>query len=386
MGMGRPPARGCAPSRRGAAVGLRAAARLTLPVVPLLAALLTLGLALHASRATAEPHEMSFGSRPTSVAELRDEARRVRGEIVRLDRRVAEAVERYDHVAAELDALTVELLAARSELTRRESELERARQLLALRSRLMYKGGELGLLDIVFSGEDFAEVKRQVDYYRLLTQVDDESIATMEELTARVVTLTGSVEVRRQQAHEKELQLREEQELVEDELARRRAVLRDIDARIRRILRREAREAAAAAERLAEAAGVNLGMIEGTPAQLAVVREALRWVGKPYVWAAADPAVGFDCSGLVMYAYAKFGVELPHGATLQSRLGRPVPLAALRPADLVFFGTPSFYHHVGMYVGGGLFVEARGHAYGVVVSKLAGRGVAFACRYDPRLR
>ena len=99
----------------------------------------------------------------------------------------------------------------------------------------------------------------------------------------------------------------------------------------------------------------------------------------------ASPDVGFDCSGLAMYVYAKHGVVMPHGATLQARMGRPVPLSALQPGDLVFFGTPAFYHHVGMYIGRGLFVEARGRDYGVVVSRLAGRACSLACRYSPRL-
>jgi cell wall-associated NlpC family hydrolase len=173
--------------------------------------------------------------------------------------------------------------------------------------------------------------------------------------------------------------------MVEDELARREAVLRDLDGQIKRILEREARRAAAEARRLAARAGVDLDSLKGTPVQLSLVREALRWVGKPYVWGGADPDVGFDCSGLAMYVYAKHGVEMPHGATLQARMGRPVSLSALQPGDLVFFGTPAFYHHVGMYIGRGLFVEARGRDYGVVVSVLEGRGCSLACRYSPRL-
>ena len=111
----------------------------------------------------------------------------------------------------------------------------------------------------------------------------------------------------------------------------------------------------------------------------------MRWLGVPYVWAGASPSQGFDCSGLVMYVYAKFGVRLPHAATLQARLGSPVSFDDLQPADLVFFGSPSFYHHVGIYIGDGLFIEAPHTGDVVKVSRLAGRGCALACRYDVRL-
>ncbi|HKN97010.1 MAG TPA: NlpC/P60 family protein [Pseudonocardiaceae bacterium] len=83
---------------------------------------------------------------------------------------------------------------------------------------------------------------------------------------------------------------------------------------------------------------------------------ALAQRGKPYIWAAAGPN-SFDCSGLVIYSYAHAGMPgLPHSSAELSRLGQPVSRADLQPGDLVFFGAP--VHHVGIYVGNGLMVNA----------------------------
>nr|WP_246281858.1 C40 family peptidase [Fodinicola acaciae] len=75
-----------------------------------------------------------------------------------------------------------------------------------------------------------------------------------------------------------------------------------------------------------------------------------------------EPGIGFDCSGLTLYAWAQVGVRLPHTASGQHRLGRPVPPGAERPGDLVFFHTtgdpPDYYHHVGIAIGGGLMIDA----------------------------
>lgn len=69
--------------------------------------------------------------------------------------------------------------------------------------------------------------------------------------------------------------------------------------------------------------------------------------------------VGFDCSGLTLYAWARAGVSLPHSAQIQYDLSAKVSLAALRPGDLVFYGTSSRdISHVGIYVGGGQVVHA----------------------------
>jgi cell wall-associated NlpC family hydrolase len=80
-------------------------------------------------------------------------------------------------------------------------------------------------------------------------------------------------------------------------------------------------------------------------------------LGKPYQWGGAGPN-SFDCSGLAMMAWGAAGVSLPHLAQGQYAVTRRVPLTDLKPGDLVFFGTPSDVHHVGIYVSNGNMIEA----------------------------
>jgi cell wall-associated NlpC family hydrolase len=95
----------------------------------------------------------------------------------------------------------------------------------------------------------------------------------------------------------------------------------------------------------------------------AAMNIALAQRGKPYQWAGAGPA-NFDCSGLVLYAYAQAGMPgLPHSAAAQATMGVPVARADLQPGDLVFFDSP--VGHVGFYVGNGLMVDAA--HFGTVV-------------------
>jgi cell wall-associated NlpC family hydrolase len=86
----------------------------------------------------------------------------------------------------------------------------------------------------------------------------------------------------------------------------------------------------------------------------AAARMAARYLGAPYVWAGSSPA-GFDCSGLVMYAFGQVGVAVPHNAAQQFRLGTPVDRDRLVPGDLVFFNQ---LRHNGIYLGGGRFVHS----------------------------
>ena len=85
------------------------------------------------------------------------------------------------------------------------------------------------------------------------------------------------------------------------------------------------------------------------------LRYALSKVGDPYVWGAAGPSA-FDCSGLVVWAYAQEGISLPHYTGYLWNMGFHVSRADLQPGDLVFFFAD--ISHVGIYIGNGLMVDA----------------------------
>jgi cell wall-associated NlpC family hydrolase len=82
---------------------------------------------------------------------------------------------------------------------------------------------------------------------------------------------------------------------------------------------------------------------------------ALKAVGVPYRWGGVSPAGGFDCSGLVYWAYSRLGVALPHSSYALYDQGRPVARSRAKVGDLLFF---SGLGHVGIYVGGGRMVHA----------------------------
>jgi cell wall-associated NlpC family hydrolase len=82
---------------------------------------------------------------------------------------------------------------------------------------------------------------------------------------------------------------------------------------------------------------------------------ALRAVGVPYQWGGSSPAGGFDCSGLVSWAYGRLGVELPHSSYALYDQGRPVARSSMKAGDLLFF---SGLGHVGIYLGRGRMVHA----------------------------
>ena len=103
-----------------------------------------------------------------------------------------------------------------------------------------------------------------------------------------------------------------------------------------------------------------------TPAERAV-RFALDEVGVPYRWGGESPQTGFDCSGLVRWAYGRVGIDLPHNSYALYSTGRRVPESGMTPGDILFF---EGLGHVGIYLGRGRMVHAPQTGRNVEVVRL----------------
>ena len=124
-----------------------------------------------------------------------------------------------------------------------------------------------------------------------------------------------------------------------------------------------------------------------------MIRRGLSQRGVPYSWGggtAAGPGrgigsgsgtVGFDCSGLILYAFAGVGIKLPHYSGSQYKMGRQIPSALARRGDVIFYG-PGGSQHVTLYLGNGLMLEAPDVGQTVKVSPVRKSGMTpFVVRY-----
>ena len=105
------------------------------------------------------------------------------------------------------------------------------------------------------------------------------------------------------------------------------------------------------------------------PAAVQVAEVALDMVGAPYRWGGETPD-GFDCSGLVYYAFGRAGMDVPRTSVEQHKSARLIALSEAQPGDLVFFREAWTVSHVGIYVGEGRFVHAPNHGRPVQVSSM----------------
>jgi cell wall-associated NlpC family hydrolase len=110
----------------------------------------------------------------------------------------------------------------------------------------------------------------------------------------------------------------------------------------------------------------------GADAQIrgAIADVAMGMVGTRYRYGGTDPIDGFDCSGLVYYAYGQAGYRVPRTSQEMFRAVRKIAVGEAGPGDLMFFQDQTKLSHVGIYVGDGMFVHAPASGQNVVIASL----------------
>ncbi len=293
------------------------------------------------------------------------------------------AVERYNEAASRLRDVQDRIVRNQHLLKVAEYKLGVANDHLTARAVQVYKADDAGIIDVVFASRTFEDLLTQLDVMQRMTESDAQTARAAkvyrQEISDRRVALeadrksAATLVAQREDSKDQVLALQAQLESTAGGL---KSEIADLEAKAAAAAKAAAEKAALAASQTASASssggsssgsssssssggsgGGGTAVDPGGSGHSAVVAIAQRYLGVPYVWGGASPS-GFDCSGLTMYCYAQIGIGMSHGATDQQRQSKPVSLSALQPGDLVFFGSASYSHHVGIYVGGGQMIHA----------------------------
>jgi peptidoglycan DL-endopeptidase CwlO len=280
------------------------------------------------------------------------------------------AVERYNQASGQLHTVQQQIKQNRHLLKVAQYNLQIADKQLQSRAQDIYKSRDVGIVDVLFASSSFDDLVSQLNMMQRLGNSDVDTVRSIKaykaDITNRRVKLVADQKAAAKLVAERATQ--------KTKVLALQGQLEQMTAGLKSDIQHLEAQAAAAARRAAQAAaaaqnpGGGSGSSGGTGAggsvpdpggsgRSAAVAIAQRYLGVPYVWGGASPS-GFDCSGLTMYVYAQLGIGLSHGATDQQHASTPVPISALQPGDLVFFGSASYSYHVGIYVGGGTMIHA----------------------------
>ena len=309
-----------------------------------------------------------------SVSSKRAQAQQVMSQLQHLSDSLERARSQYYASTQQLAKIQRDLRENHHELQLAKHNLKRSQHVIAQRLVTLYRSDQASTLEVVLGARSLDDMLTRMDSATSVTGLDARVLAQVKtfkgavkrnhELLAKARTTQARVVAERAAAKSS----------IESQISAQNSLLSSIKGEIARIVAANAarqRQLMAAAQvrlslshRASQTQDTVVGATAIAPQSLTVVAPpsthsgaadaALSQLGTPYVWAGASPG-GFDCSGLVMWAFAQVGVSLPHSTYADYNLGVPVSRDQLQPGDLVFFDGLG---HMGIYIGGDQFVHA----------------------------
>lgn len=345
------------------------------------ARLLHVALALAMSAGALAPG-LGAAASASPIDDKRAEASRIQDSIDANGERISILTENYNEARLKIEEATAGIADAETRLDEAAAESRRLSGILQGRAAELYmKSGSSSPIPEI-DAHSISEAGSRAKYSSAAAARDESIIDDLSIARELLTSRKAELEKLKAEAQAESDQLEQSRAEVEAAQAEQQRLLSEVNGEIANLVHqeevrrqqeaeRQAREDLArrqAAEEAARQASAGGGSPSGgessTPppdvpapnarAQVAV-DTAMAQLGKPYSYGTAGPNT-FDCSGLTMYAWAAAGVSIPHSSRAQYAVLPHVPMDALAPGDIVFYGNP--IHHVGMYIGGGQMVNA----------------------------
>ena len=309
-----------------------------------------------------------------TVDSKRAEARQVLAQIQQIDADLEHVVDAYNAAQMELDRIAAEQKVNAQRLRIARGNLGSAQSTLESRLVELYTSEQDDLVEVLLGSTSFDELIERIETADRVSTQDAMIISEVRTFRAEVKEREETLAKARERQEQVVRDRAAQKAKVEAALAERQRLLSSIKDQIARIQAAEAerqkRLQAQARARLSSSSSAPAPAGDAPAAQYGgVVGIAMQYLGTPYLWGGSSPSTGFDCSGFIMYVYAKVGVSLPHNAAMQYGYGSPVSRSELQPGDLVFFNGLG---HNGIYIGGNQFIHSPHTGDVVKISTITG--------------
>jgi peptidoglycan DL-endopeptidase CwlO len=319
------------------------------------------------------------------IDDKRAQAAAIQDQIEANGEKISALAEEYNGAQLRLQQAEQAIADAQAKIEATQQEVDRVEGLVHERGASVYRravsGRSLEGLDLndaqhLVTRRKYAAAQASKDQ-SLLRQLDTAKESLAEQKT--------NAEQARTDAQAERDQLDQSRRDLEAANAQQTQILQQVQGELQQLIQEEQarREAEALARARSRYGATGDGNPEAFPnlpppgpAAAAAIDFARAQLGKPYRYAATGPD-SYDCSGLTMTAYAAAGISLPHYSGAQYSSLPHVPLDAMLPGDLVFWGAGGS-QHVGIYVGNGLMIHAPHTGDVVKIAPVYGRPVGAA--------
>lgn len=276
--------------------------------------------------------------------QLQQSKTNTKNQIKTLESEMTATMKKINQTEESLVKVGEQIIEATADLQKAE-EQEKV-QYVAMKQRIvaMYENGNSSMIATVLEAESIADMLQQAENVQAIHAYDRKQLEEYVKTKEKIADLKECLEEDMAALQKKQDKLAKDKKSLDRKISDLEKKVDDLDQRIRR--------AAAAASPSKNNSGSDYVPPKGTGGGAAIVSEAYKYLGTPYVWGGMSSG-GVDCSGLVLLAHKAIGVNLSHYSGSQGSGGRPVSKAEAQPGDVVCYSG-----HVGIYLGGGKMIHA----------------------------
>jgi cell wall-associated NlpC family hydrolase len=289
--------------------------------------------------------------------------KKVQAQVQKLDLRAEALTEQYDHAVWRLQVLHRQIRTSDRQLVAARIQLAHEQRVLSGLLVSQYKRGNPRTMEIVLGASSLSQVTTALDLQGRFNQSVGDTVSAIAAAKQEISHQRQLLVLDRNQVRHQKTLIAQKRKQIHHQLVRRRLLVAELGAQVK--LLQAADKAGQAKLALDTRAYIRRDerLNASDPGQVLrdqVVLEGLDQIGVPYVWGGASPK-GFDCSGLVMWLWAKHGLALPHFAASQYHLGPVVEKGPQLDESKLQIGDLLFFHdlgHVGIYAGNGEVLHA----------------------------
>ncbi|SHE29294.1 Cell wall-associated hydrolase, NlpC family [Ferrithrix thermotolerans DSM 19514] len=313
-----------------------------------------------------------------SISSLQAEASNIASQIAQLNNEVAVYAEKYDYAQSQLQQINGDISQVKGQIISEQARVKAIKQQLSQEAidSYMNMGGASTVMTVLQGTETQATLSQS--FLSTVSMNQQDLVTSYQQATAQLALEQAKLASEQSQAQVELNQVQSAAQQAQSATTQDQSLLASIKGQIATLVQQQLQAQQAAKEKAAQAAlaqqqaqtppqnstpaatqpNYSASSTSGSISQAMqiAVNAALSMQGKPYVWGGASPSTGFDCSGLVMWAYAQAGISLPHNAAMQYEATQRISYSQLQPGDLIFFGMLPY--HVAIYIGGGMEVVA----------------------------
>ena len=287
-----------------------------------------------------------------SEDELRQDKAEAQEKIEKLESEMTRVMSKINEAERELVKVGQEILKANEELAEAE-ELEKE-QYEAMKRRIvaMYESGNTSMIEMILESGSIAEMLKHAENVQTIHAYDRKQLEEYVATKVKIGELKVSLEEDMAAIEKKQKSYQEDKADLNAMIADLEDKVDDLDDRIQAAAAQASRPQNGSNSGGSSSGSNNYVPPSGTGGGAAIVAEAYKYLGVPYVWGGAS-SKGVDCSGLVLLAHRAIGVNLYHYSGSQGSGGKSVSRANAQPGDVVCYSG-----HVGIYLGNGKMIHA----------------------------